>query len=118
MHSDYEEKKQAHRRAVTTFIDTRLYPEIAARLDEVFTEYHFTRRRGTWWSNYDINGSDTGKPGALYCNPTTGKPISIGGNGSRSGGVGGTGIEVLKLYADRHHLDGRDEAAEAIAAVF
>ena len=117
MYSDYEEKKQAHRRAVTTFIDTRLYPEIAARLDAVFTEYHFTRNGGTWYSTYDINGSDTRKPGALYCTPLPGKPISIGGNGSRSGGVGGTGIEVLKLYADRYHLGGRDEAAEAIAAV-
>ena len=115
--SDYEERKQAHRREVYTFIDTRLYPAIAENLATVFPEYHFTKNGGTWYSTYDINGSDTRKPGALYCTPLPGKPISIGGNGSRSGGVGGTGIEVLKLYAERKGLGGRDEAAEAIAAI-
>lgn len=114
--TDYEEKKRAHRRAVTTFIEERLYPEIAARLPEVFPEYDFKKSGSTYYSRYSIEGTDTKKAGALYCSPTIGKPISIGGNGSRSG-ESGTGIEVLKLYAERHHLSGRDEAAEAIAAI-
>lgn len=115
MYSDYEAKKEAHRRDVSTFIDTELYPAIAADLPALFPELDFIKRGSTYFSRKDINGG-TAKADTLYCRPTPGKPISIGGNGSRSG-LNGTGEEVLKLYARLHNLSGRDEAAEAVAAL-
>lgn len=111
---EYEEKKQAHRRAVHEFIDTRLSPAIADRLSDVLPEYDFTRSGGTWYSRKDLSGSSAGKKQALYCTPKPGYVPRINGNGS-SAGVDSAGVDVLTLYAEKNSLGGRDEAAEAIA---